>query len=69
MTLRPGDGGMLTCDTPLDARLAPGTRAIVREGCDHRFDTCAKRFGNAVNFQGEPFLPGNDLLAQYPVNR
>ena len=31
--------------------------------------TCAARFGNAVNFQGEPFLPGNDMLAQYPVAR
>ncbi|MEO0871962.1 MAG: phage BR0599 family protein, partial [Pseudomonadota bacterium] len=23
------------------------------------------RFGNAHNFRGEPFLPGNDLLARY----
>lgn len=69
MALRPRDGGMLVCDTPLDTGLAPGTRATVREGCDHRFETCVRRFGNAVNFQGEPFLPGNDLLAQYPVNR
>ena len=27
--------------------------------------TCSARFGNAVNFRGEPFLPGNDLLARY----
>jgi uncharacterized phage protein (TIGR02218 family) len=44
-----------------------GQRAIVREGCDHRLDTCAERFGNAANFRGEPFLPGNDLLVRYPA--
>lgn len=53
--------------TPLDPALAPGTRAIVREGCDHTLGTCAARFGNAANFQGEPFLPGNDMIVRYPV--
>ncbi|MFN4113761.1 MAG: DUF2163 domain-containing protein [Sphingomonadaceae bacterium] len=44
----------------------PGTRARLREGCDRVLATCASRFGNAANFQGEPFLPGNDLVARYP---
>lgn len=69
MALRPADGSALVCDAPLDEALAAGTRALLREGCDHRLETCAERFGNGVNFQGEPFLPGNDLLAQYPVAR
>ena len=46
--------------------IEPGLRALLNEGCDHLLATCASRFGNAANFQGEPFLPGNDLLAQYP---
>ena len=46
--------------------LPAGIRARLREGCDHTLATCAGRFGNAVNFQGEPFLPGNDLLARHP---
>jgi uncharacterized phage protein (TIGR02218 family) len=57
----------MVLDTPLDAALAPGIRARLREGCDHTLATCADRFANAVNFQGEPFLPGNDLLARYPA--
>lgn len=61
------DAEGLVLDTPLDPALAPGARAIVREGCDHTLDTCAARFANAVNFQGEPFLPGNDLLTRYPA--
>ena len=38
----------------------------LREGCDKRFATCVERFDNAVNFRGEPHLPGNDLLTRYP---
>lgn len=36
------------------------------EGCDKRITTCATRFGNGINFRGEPYLPGNDLLTRYP---
>ncbi len=57
----------LVLDAPLDPALAPGAAAMVREGCDHTLDTCATRFGNAVDFQGEPFLPGNDMITRYPV--
>jgi hypothetical protein len=54
-------------DIPLSATLQAGARALIREGCDHTLDTCATRFANALNFQGEPFLPGNDLLVRYPA--
>jgi uncharacterized phage protein (TIGR02218 family) len=57
----------LVLDTSLDPALAPGLRALVREGCDRSLDTCATRFANVANFQGEPFLPGNDLLTRYPA--
>lgn len=36
------------------------------EGCDKSLATCAGRFGNAVNFRGEPYLPGIDLLTRHP---
>lgn len=57
--------GWVYPERPVDASLSAGSHLVVREGCDHRLETCAKRFANAVNFQGEPFLPGNDLLARY----
>ena len=63
------DGDRLVLDAALDKRIQPGMRAILREGCDKLLATCASRFGNAANFQGEPFLPGNDLLARYPAGR
>ena len=58
------DGVVL--DLPLDPGLVPGVRALLREGCDHTLQTCAQRFANAANFQGEPFVPGNDLLTRAP---
>jgi uncharacterized phage protein (TIGR02218 family) len=48
------------------ASVEPGCRIELREGCDKRFATCVSRFDNAVNFRGEPHLPGNDLLTRYP---
>jgi uncharacterized phage protein (TIGR02218 family) len=60
------DGARLVLGGALDPTVVPGTRAILREGCDHTIATCAGRFANAANFRGEPFLPGNDLLARYP---
>lgn len=59
-------GDWLHLEREVDPDLMPGARAQVREGCDHTLETCATRFANAVNFQGEPFLPGNDLLTRYP---
>jgi len=60
------DETALIVDAALDPALVTGTQAYVREGCDHTLATCAARFGNAANFRGEPFLPGNDLLTRYP---
>jgi uncharacterized phage protein (TIGR02218 family) len=62
------DDGGLVLDSALDPALAAGTRALLREGCDHTLATCASRFANAINFQGEPYLPGNDILARYPTS-
>lgn len=42
-----------------------GALVELTQGCDKRFATCSTRFGNALNFRGEPHLPGNDLLVRY----
>jgi uncharacterized phage protein (TIGR02218 family) len=45
---------------------AAGDLIELSEGCDKSLATCASRFGNVVNFRGEPYLPGIDLLTRYP---
>lgn len=59
-------GSQLTIrDLPRGA-LGLGDKVELREGCDKSFGTCVGRFANAVNFRGEPHLPGTDALTRYP---
>ena len=60
------DDQAFVLDPAIDPGIQHGTKAILREGCDRTLTTCSTRFGNTVNFQGEPYLPGNDLLTRYP---
>ena len=62
------EGAQIVLARTLSDDIEAGAKVFVREGCDHTVATCATRFGNTANFRGEPFLPGNDLLARYPVN-
>lgn len=52
-------------DHPALADIPPDTAITLREGCDRTIATCHERFANAVNFRGEPFLPGNDLVTRH----
>ena len=65
MILAADGSAILVRDEP-PAPIEPGCKVELREGCDKRFDTCVSRFANAINFRGEPHLPGNDLLTRYP---
>ena len=59
-------GTMVTVRDLPRAIVEAGCKVELREGCDKRFATCRDRFANAINFRGEPYLPGNDLLTRYP---
>ena len=56
---------LLLAELPAEP-VAEGTRVLLTQGCNKNFATCRDRFANAVNFRGEPYLPGNDLLTRYP---
>jgi len=56
-------------DRPVATETPIGSRARLTQGCSHSLDECATRFGNAINFRGEPHLPGNDLLARFGSQR
>ena len=59
-----GAGAVLTLGEPAAPTALPCAVELV-EGCDRQLATCATRFANVANFQGEPHLPGNDLLTRY----
>jgi uncharacterized phage protein (TIGR02218 family) len=47
---------------------APGDTFDIRAGCDKSFATCKAKFGNALNFQGFPHLPGSDAAYSYAAD-
>jgi uncharacterized phage protein (TIGR02218 family) len=59
-------GAQVTLADPVPDGLV-GHLAELTEGCDRTLATCTARFANAANFQGEPHLPGNDLLTRYAI--
>ena len=61
-----GDRAVLTLREPRFARLSAGDTLVLTAGCDKRFETCRTKFGNGINFQGFPHLPGNDRAFSYP---
>jgi len=61
-----GDGMTVTLRAAPAFVVEAGVLVELVEGCDKSLATCAGRFGNAVNFRGEPHLPGIDLLTRYP---
>jgi uncharacterized phage protein (TIGR02218 family) len=59
-------GNAVTLRSPPPFAVVAGALVELVEGCDRSLATCAGRFGNAVNFRGEPHLPGIDLLTRWP---
>ena len=56
------------CDAVLgDGRCRVDVSAFPGRGCDKRFATCVGVFGNGLNFQGFPDVPGDDFLTAVPV--
>ncbi len=50
----------------LRAEIAPGDEVRLEAGCDKRLSTCRDKFANTINFQGFPYIPGDDWMATYP---
>ncbi len=52
---------------PYDVNVGDGYSA--EAGCDKTFETCISRFNNAVNFRGEPHVPGTDKIFETSTTR
>lgn len=56
------------CDATLgDGRCGVDLAAFPGAVCDRRWTTCVGTFGNGVNFQGFPDIPGDDFITASPV--
>lgn len=52
---------------PMTRPIAVGDAVRLVAGCDKTPETCHAKFGNILNFRGEPHIPGNDKVFSYPV--
>jgi uncharacterized phage protein (TIGR02218 family) len=52
---------------PFPADVVIGDTGTLYAGCDKRILTCKDKFGNAINFQGEPAVPGALFASGYPI--
>lgn len=57
-----GGRAVLTLAEPFPFAIAVGNTGILTKGCDRRIETCIADFDNALNYRGEPHIPGTDQI-------
>jgi len=62
-----GDLRLIELWHPLRAGVAVGDALRLTAGCDKRMETCRMKFGNLLNFQGFPDIPGDDWSISDPM--
>ncbi|HWU62280.1 MAG TPA: DUF2163 domain-containing protein [Ensifer sp.] len=62
---RAGDPARIAFWLPLPESPSAGDTFDVVAGCDKAFATCRQKFGNSLNFQGFPHMPGADFAYSY----
>lgn len=70
MEVREFAGGWVTLWEPMPFDIAIGDSFDIAAGCAKRVrEDCVAKFNNVFNFDGEPFLPGEDAAAEFPDAR
>ncbi len=62
-------GGQIELVLPMPYGVSVGDSYSMVAGCDKTFETCKNSFSNAVNFRGEPHLPGTDKILKTAATR
>ncbi len=69
MEVREYNAGKFTLFLPMPHAIAIGDAYSAVAGCDKYVDTCIGRFCNALNFRGEPHVPGMDRVLETSATR
>jgi len=59
-------GGVFALYLPMPGTITVGDTYSAQPGCDKSFATCQSRYNNVLNFRGEPYIPGPDIVYNYP---
>ncbi|MFZ0739056.1 MAG: DUF2163 domain-containing protein [Candidatus Acidiferrales bacterium] len=60
------DGTTLALYLPMPQQPSPGDEFVIEVGCDHTIFDCNEKFNNTINARLEDFIPGPDVLLDYP---
>lgn len=69
MEVRDYNNGRFGLFLPMPYAIEVGDSYRAVAGCDKIFATCVNRFDNAMNFRGEPHVPGTDRLLETSATR
>lgn len=69
MEVRTFEGNTILLFLPLKKTIKIGDTFNIYAGCDRYFNTCINKFNNAINFRGEPHLPGRDKIYETSSNK
>lgn len=69
MEIRDFSGGRFGLFLPMSYPIAIGDAYSAVAGCDKTFETCVTKFNNALNFRGEPHVPGTDRILETASTR
>lgn len=56
--------GRITLALPVPDVIEIGDSYTITQGCNKTFTTCTQRYNNAINFRGEPHVPGIDKMLE-----
>ena len=62
MEIKEFSNKQFTLVLPMPNNIAVGDTFSAIAGCDKTFNACFSKFSNAVNFRGEPYVPGMDKM-------
>lgn len=69
MEIRDFSGGRFGLFLPMPYMISVGDSYTAIAGCDKNFTSCATKFNNALNFRGEPHVPGTDKILETSATR
>lgn len=69
MEIRDFSNGRFGLFLPMPYAIEVGDTYTAVAGCDKSFDSCVGKFTNAVNFRGEPHVPGTDRILETAATR
>jgi uncharacterized phage protein (TIGR02218 family) len=69
MEIRDFSAGRFGLFLPMPYPISVGDSYTAVAGCDKSFQNCVTKFNNALNFRGEPHVPGTDKLLETSATR